>query len=61
MRHKEKDRERERDACRRWYERHTISRGGVCEYENDEKTGGSEAWMVTREEGKLVFVLGTPG
>ena len=49
------------DACRRWYERHTISRGGVCEYENDEKTGGSEAWMVTREEGKLVFVLGTPG
>ena len=35
--------------------------GGVCEYENDEKSGGSEAWMVTREEGKLVFVLGTPG
>ena len=38
-----------------------IKRGGVCEYENDEKSGGSEAWMVTREEGKLVFVLGTPG
>ena len=54
--------ERERDACRRWYERHTISRGGgVCEYENDEKSGGSEAWTMTREEGKLVFVLGTPG
>ena len=35
--------------------------GGVCEYENDEKSGGSEAWTVTREEGKLVFVLGTPG
>ena len=34
---------------------------GVCEYENDEKSGGSEAWTVTREEGKLVFVLGTPG
>ena len=32
--------------------------GGVCEYENDER---SEAWTVTREEGKLVFVLGTPG
>ena len=35
--------------------------GGVCEYENGEKSGGSEAWTVTREEGKLVFVLGTPG
>ena len=29
--------------------------GGVCEYEIDEKSGGSEAWMVIREEGKLVF------
>ena len=38
-----------------------IERGGVCEYENDEKSGGSEAWTVTGEEGKLVFVLGTPG
>ena len=36
-------------------------KGGVCEYENDEKSGGSEAWTVPREEGKLVFVLGTPG
>ena len=35
--------------------------GGVCEYEIDEKSGGSEAWTVIREEGKLVFVLGTPG
>ena len=36
----------------------------VCvrsKYEIDEKSGGSEAWTVTREEGKLVFVLGTPG
>ena len=33
----------------------------IFEYENDEKSGGSEAWTVTREEGKLVFVLGTPG
>ena len=33
----------------------------MCEYENDEKSGRSEAWTVTREEGKLVFVLGTPG
>ena len=31
----------------------------MCEY--DEKSGGSEAWTVIREEGKLVFVLGTPG
>ena len=30
MRHEEKDRERERDASRRWYERHTISRGKEC-------------------------------
>ena len=30
MRHEEKDRERERDACRRWYERHTISSGEEC-------------------------------
>ena len=35
--------------------------GGVCKYENAEKSGGGEAWTVTREEGKLVFVLGTPG
>ena len=42
-------------------EAYYIERGGVCEYENDEKSGGSEAWRVTREEGKLVFVLGTLG
>ena len=36
-------------------------KGGVCEYEIDEKSGGSEAWTMIREEGKLVFVLGTPG
>ena len=30
MRHEEKDRERDMDACRRWYERHTISRGEEC-------------------------------
>ncbi len=33
----------------------------MCQYEIDEKSGGSEAWTVTREEGNLVFVLGTPG
>ena len=42
-------------------ESYYIEGGEVCEYEIDEKSGGSEAWMVTREEGKLVFVLGTPG
>ena len=42
-------------------EAYYIERGEVCEYENDEKSGGSEAWTVAREEGKLVFVLGTPG
>ena len=42
-------------------EAYYIEGGGVCEYENDEKSGASEAWTVTREEGKLVFVLGTPG
>ena len=42
-------------------EAYYIERGGVCEYENDEKSGGRDAWAVTREEGKLVFVLGTPG
>ena len=34
---------------------------GVCEYEIDEESGGSEAWTVRREEGKLVFVVGTSG
>ena len=42
-------------------EAYYIEGEGVCEYEIDEKSGGSEAWTVTREEGKLVFVLGTPG
>ena len=42
-------------------ESYYIEGGEVYEYEIDEKSGGSEAWMVTREEGKLVFVLGTPG
>ena len=42
-------------------EAYYIEGGGVCEYENDGKSGGSEAWTVIREEGKLVFVLGTPG
>ena len=36
-------------------EAYYIERGGVCEYELDEKSGGSEAWTVIREEGKLVF------
>ena len=42
-------------------EAYYIERGGVCEYENDEKSGGSEAWTVIREGGNLVFVLGPPG
>ena len=42
-------------------ESYYIEGEGVCEYEIDEKSGGSEAWTMTREEGKLVFVLGTPG
>ena len=41
-------------------EAYYIKGEGVCEYEIDEKSGGSEAWTVIREEGKLVFVLGTP-
>ena len=42
-------------------ESYYIEGGGVCEYENDKKSGGSEAWTVTREEGKLVFLVGTRG
>ena len=42
-------------------ESYYIEGGEVCEYEIDEKSGGSEAWTVIREEGTLVFVLGTPG
>ena len=58
MRH-EKDRQKGMHLGVR--EAYYIEGGGVCEYENDEKSGGSEAWTVTREEGKLMFVLGTPG
>ena len=42
-------------------EAYYIEGEGVCEYEISEKSGGSEAWIMRREEGKLVFVLGTPG
>ena len=42
-------------------ESYYIEGGEVCEYEIDEKSGGSEAWTMIREEGKLVFVLGTLG
>ena len=42
-------------------EAYYIKGEGVCEYEINEKRGGSEAWAVRREEGKLVFVVGTPG
>ena len=42
-------------------EAYYIEEEGVCEYEIDENRAGSEAWMVRREEGKLVFVVGTPG
>ena len=42
-------------------EAYYIEGEGVCEYEIAENSGVSEAWMVIREEGKLVFVLGTPG
>ena len=42
-------------------EAYYIEGEGVCEYEIDEKRGGSEALTVIREDGKLVFVVGTPG
>ena len=42
-------------------EAYYIKGKGLCEYEIDEKRGGIEAWIVRREEGKLVFVVGTPG
>ena len=41
-------------------ESYYIKGGGVCEYEFDEENGGSEAWTVIREEGKLVFCASTP-
>ena len=47
MRHGEKDRERGMHLG--GGARVILYRGGgVCEYENDEKSGGSEAWTVTR-------------
>ena len=42
-------------------ESYYIEGEGVCEYEIDEKRGRSEAWKLRREEGKLVFVVGTLG
>ena len=42
-------------------EAHYIEGLGACEYKIDEKRGGSQAWMVRREEGNLVSVIGTPG
>ena len=42
-------------------ESYYIEGEGVCEYEIDEKSGGSEAWMVIEKRGSLCFVLGTPG
>ena len=42
-------------------ESYYIEGEGVCVYKIDEKSDGSEAWTVIREEGKLLFVLGTPG
>ena len=41
-------------------ESYYIEGGGVWEYEIGEKSGGSEAWTVIREEGKLVFCASTP-
>ena len=39
-----------------------LYRGGrSVQVRDHEKSGGSEAWTVIREEGKHVFVLGTPG
>ena len=39
-------------------ESYYIEGEGVCEYEIDEKSSGSEAWTMIREDWKLVFVLG---
>ena len=36
-------------------ESYYIEGEGVCGYEIDEKSGGSEAWTVIGQEGKLVF------
>ena len=60
MRHGEKDRERGMHLG--GGARSILYRGGGgFEYEIDETSGGSEAWTGRREEGKLVFVVGTPG
>ena len=60
MRHEEKDRERGMHVG--GGTRGILYRAGrSVRVRDDEKSGGSEAWTVTREEGKLVFVLGTPG
>ena len=40
---------------------HTISRGEKCASTRSMKRVVGVAWTVIREEGKLVFVLGTPG
>ena len=54
MRHEEKDRKRGMHVG--GGTRGILYRGGgVCEYEIDEKSGGSEASTVIREEGKLVL------
>ena len=42
-------------------ESYYIEGEGVCEYEIEEKRGGSEAWTVRREERKCVFVVSTLG
>ena len=42
-------------------ESYYIEGEGVCEYKINEKSGGSEAWTVRREEGKYVFVVDTLG
>ena len=42
-------------------EAYYIEGEGAGEYEIDGKRGGSEAWTVRREEGRLVFVVGTSG
>ena len=41
-------------------EAYYVEGGGVCEHVTNEKRGGNEAWTVRGEEGKLVFVVGTP-
>ena len=53
---KDEEKDRERGMHVGGGTRGILYRGGeVYEYEIDEKSGGSEAWTVIREEGKLVF------